>query len=208
MYEGFNPASRIKLNREEPRVRYLRPDEIGKFLAALDQLGKKSRYKNQVDAIKMLLFTGQRKNNVLGAEWKELDIDHAEWTIPGSKTKQGREMRVALAPAVIEILNKRTKAGRYVFPANSKRSKCGHIADIRKTLASACEIAGVKDLHLHDLRRTFGSWQANAGASLQVVGDSLGHADTATTERVYAHLGIETIRESVEKAVELMTKKT
>jgi integrase len=59
--------------------------------------------------------------------------------------------------------------------------------------------AALKDLRIHDLRRTLGSWQAAMGASLSVIGKSLGHTDMATT-MVYARLDLDPVRQSMQKA--------
>ncbi len=58
---------------------------------------------------------------------------------------------------------------------------------------------------MHDLRRSLGSWQATLGASLLVVGKSLGHRDHKTTE-IYARLQLDPVRESVAQATNAMTK--
>lgn len=63
------------------------------------------------------------------------------------------------------------------------------------------EILG--DLHIHDLRRTLGSWQTIAGASAFVVGRSLGHKSMKSTQ-VYARLNLDPVRASVQGAVKLM----
>lgn len=59
------------------------------------------------------------------------------------------------------------------------------------------------DIHLHDLRRTFGSYQAITGTSIHIIGKSLGHKGTQATQ-VYARLNIDPIRASVEKATQAM----
>jgi integrase len=59
------------------------------------------------------------------------------------------------------------------------------------------------DLHIHDLRRSLGSWQAALGASLVVIGKSLGHADLKSTQ-VYSRLMVDPIKESVGKAAQAM----
>lgn len=59
--------------------------------------------------------------------------------------------------------------------------------------------AALKDFRIHDLRRTLGSWQAATGASLTVIGKSLGHKDIATT-MIYARLDLDPVRQSMEKA--------
>jgi integrase len=59
------------------------------------------------------------------------------------------------------------------------------------------------DLHVHDLRRSLGSWQAALGASLAVIGKSLNHADLKSTQ-VYSRLQLDPVRESVDKATTAM----
>jgi len=63
--------------------------------------------------------------------------------------------------------------------------------------------AGIKDLRLHDLRRTMGSRQAGTGANLSVIGRSLNHTSTATTA-IYARLWPTPVRNSMETAATAM----
>jgi integrase len=63
--------------------------------------------------------------------------------------------------------------------------------------------ARMRDLRIHDLRRTLGSWQAAGGSSLPVIGRSLGHKQVQTTA-IYARLGLGPVRESVERAASAM----
>lgn len=62
---------------------------------------------------------------------------------------------------------------------------------------------GLMDVHIHDIRRTFGSYQAITGASLQVIGKSLGHKSPQSTQ-VYARLNLDPVRDSIEKATKVM----
>jgi hypothetical protein len=57
--------------------------------------------------------------------------------------------------------------------------------------------------HLHDLRRTLGSWQAATGASLHVIGKTLNHKDSNTTA-VYARLNLDPVRQVMEVATDAM----
>jgi len=59
------------------------------------------------------------------------------------------------------------------------------------------------DLRLHDLRRTLGSWQAATGASLPIIGKSLGHKSLAATQ-IYARLNLDPVRASINKATDAM----
>ncbi len=62
---------------------------------------------------------------------------------------------------------------------------------------------GLMDIRLHDIRRTFGSYQALAGASLQIIGKSLGHKSMQSTQ-VYARLHNDPVKASMEKATDAM----
>ena len=62
---------------------------------------------------------------------------------------------------------------------------------------------GLMDIRLHDIRRTFGSYQALAGASLQIIGKSLGHKSMQLTQ-VYARLHNDPVKASMEKATDVM----
>src|SRR5690606_29864922 len=62
---------------------------------------------------------------------------------------------------------------------------------------------GLMDIHIHDIRRTFGSYQAITGASLQIIGKSLGHKSPQSTQ-VYARLSLDPVRSSIEKATQVM----
>ena len=72
-----------------------------------------------------------------------------------------------------------------------------------KTHGVEPDTAGIKDLRIHDLRRTLGSWQARTGASLAVIGKSLGHKNVATTQ-IYARLDLDPVRASVNLATAAM----
>lgn len=63
--------------------------------------------------------------------------------------------------------------------------------------------ARLSDLRRHDLRRTMGSWQAATGASLVVIGKSLGHKDMASTQ-IYSRLDIDPVRNAMQTAATAM----
>ena len=88
----------------------------------------------------------------------------------------------------------------YVFPA---RRGGKHLISPKKAWANLLARAGIGDLRMHDLRRSLGSWQAINGASLPVIGKSLGHRSQASTS-VYARMDLDPVRESVNRAVTAM----
>ena len=63
---------------------------------------------------------------------------------------------------------------------------------------------GPLDLHVHDLRRSLGSWMLMNGVDIAVVSRTLGHKSIAVTEKVYAHLLPEKISNATRLAVEAM----
>jgi integrase len=193
-----NPAAGIKAFKEQSRERYLSREEFPKFWAALEA----EENETLRDAFKSLLFTGARRGNVLSMRWAELDLRQTIWTIPGEKAKNGRAYSIPLVPAAMEILERRkaNAAGEWVFPSDSE---AGHVVELKSAWARLLKRAGIADLRIHDLRRTLGSWQAEQGTSLHIIGKSLGHVSQAATA-IYARLQVDPVRLSVNQAVSTM----
>lgn len=63
--------------------------------------------------------------------------------------------------------------------------------------------ARLENVHLHDLRRTLGSWQAATGASLHVIGKTLNHKDSNTTA-IYARLNLDPVRQAMVNATDAL----
>jgi integrase len=137
-------------------------------------------------------------------KWEDIDIERRIWTIQADEFKTGERTEVILSDEACEILTRRLEKSKseYVFPSHGKS---GHIVEVKAAWKTLLEKSGIKDFHVHDLRRTFGSFQANTGASLQVIGKSLGHRSTDATE-IYARLALAPVRESVEKATAAIMK--
>jgi len=185
-----NPANSQEKFKEPPqRERYLSKDELPRFLSALDE----EEDGLSVAAIRMLLFTGCRRGEVMSLKWNEVRLD--EDCISLLDTKNGRSRMVHLnawAKEVVEELHEnrekevRTAASEYVFPSRQGTKK-GHLFDLRNPFDKACQHAGVENFRIHDLRHTFASMAVRGGASLFEVQKLLGHQDIAMTQR-YAHL--------------------
>lgn len=196
-WSGANPAASVRLNREKSRERFLHPDEMPKFLDAVEQCGSP----NVRDYVKLSLMLGARQSNMLAMRWEQLHFERAEWRIP--VTKNGEPLTVHLPTAALEVLEARkalVAESPWVFPA---KSKCGHLVEPKTAWATILKRAGIENLRLHDLRRTLGSWQAAAGASLPVIGKSLGHKSVQSTA-IYARMNLDPVRNSVNEAVAAM----
>lgn len=185
-----NPASNQEKFKEPPqRERYLSKDELPRFLSALDE----EEDGLSVAAIRLLLFTGCRRGEVMSLKWNEVRFD--EDCVALLDTKNGRSRMVHLnawAKEVVEELHRnrgkeaRTAASEYVFPSRQGTRK-GHLFDLRKPFDRACQRAGVENFRIHDLRHTFATMAVRGGASLFDVQKLLGHQDIKMTLR-YAHL--------------------
>jgi integrase len=193
-----NPASGITPFPETERERFLDGDELRRFLESLMQEPELWR-----DYFFLCLFAGQRRRNVQAMRWDEISLERASWTIPGYKSKNRKLIDVPLSNKALAILERRKQdaTGEWVFP--SPTSASGHIEEPKKVWKRILKRAKIRDLHLHDLRHTNASWQVIEGASLPVVGKTLGHLDSKTTQR-YAHLNQAPGLESVNRACDAM----
>jgi len=149
-------------------------------------------------ALRLLLLTGARRDEIRLAEWSWLDWDNAALVLPEAGSKTGAR-RVPLSKAALEIiLPLWTAQGKpstgWMFPGLDPTKP---VDNLRKPFLRACERAGIKDLRIHDLRHSAASILIASGASLRVVGGVLGHKSERTTSR-YAHLSDDTIAAAAE----------
>lgn len=195
-WQGTNPATGIKKFKEQSRDRFLQPDELPRFFRALaNEPNEAAR-----DFFLLSLLTGARKSNTLAMRWKDINFTTATWRI--EETKNGKPQTVHLPAPAIEILKERKlhSESPWVFPGNGKS---GHLADPKKAWTRILNEAEIEDLRIHDLRRTLGSYLAATGANGYTIGKSLGHLSQQSTE-TYARLNLDPVRESVNKATDVM----
>jgi integrase len=200
LWDKRNPCKGIKKFKEVERDRFVQPNEMPVLLLQIQ------KYPNPTlrDYFLMCLLTGARRANVFTMKWVDVDLQEGIWRIPD--TKSGQAVRIALAPEAQTILCERKKicvaegGSEYVFPGRYGKS---HLKEPKKAWAKILENSGLKDLKIHDLRRTLGSWQAAAGVSLPIIGKSLGHRTTTATA-IYARMNLDPVRQSVSAAVTAM----
>lgn len=197
-YKGENPTKDVERFSSNERDRFMQPKEFPKFLEAL-AVDSSESFKAFV---LLSLLTGARRENVLGMRWEQIGFDRRVWGIPSNTSKNGEPITIPLSGEALAILESRKgiSDSEFVFPAVSKS---GYMTPPKKRWAALLKRAGLNDLHIHDLRRTMGSWQAITGASLIVIGKSLGHKSVDAT-KIYARLHIDPVRDSMEKATAAM----
>lgn len=194
-----NPAARVKMFPEPQRERFIQPDEMPRFLAALRADANTAAR----DCFLMALLTGARRGNVMRMRWDQISMQRATWTIPATETKNGKACTIPLVPPAVEILEQRAINGQrtgYVFPG---RRAGDHMREPKHAWSRIVKRAGIENLHIHDLRRSLGSWMAGLGVSTAIIGKQLGHSDPAATA-IYARLNLDPVRLAVNTAVQAM----
>ena len=195
-----NPCIGIKKHKEKSRDRYVDTKEMNIFLKTVEEEPNKMI----ADFFLTCLYTGARKGNVLSMKWENINFKDKMWYVPD--TKNGEPQNVPLDDIAIEVLNRRKEnnSTKWVFP--SELSASGHLEEPKKVWHRIVKKAGIRNLRIHDLRRTLGSWMANNGETLHVIGGTLGHKSPSST-RIYSRLHINSMRKGVKGAINNMNGK-
>ena len=127
--------------------------------------------------VRLLLLTGQRRDEVRGMAWPELSDDLSVWTIPGARTKNNKPSVVPLPALARAIVRERLEAMRgtrrgLVYPGEGGRVLFGNWS---KSKLAIDELAGVTGWCLHDLRRTVATGLQRLGVRLEVTEAVLNH---------------------------------
>jgi integrase len=183
-----NPFAALDLNEERPRQTILAPHEFPVFAKAVN--GITDPYAHAY--LWLLFYTGCRRTELLKLTWADVEIlpkrgkAPREGTITLRQVKGGEPRKVALSAPAIELLEglPRIEGNDWVF--------CGTVEgthlDPKDHWERVRDATGLKELRLHDLRRSFGSWLGASGVSPKLIGAALGHK-TDITSRVYVQLG-------------------
>jgi integrase len=130
---------------------------------------------------KLLVLTGQRRSEVAGIMWEELDRATATWTIPASRAKNAKAHLVPLAPAAVWLLD--AQAGGAEWPqrgyilTTTGRTPVSGISKAKAALDTAMSIEGrlVDPWRLHDIRRTVATGLQRLGVRFEVTEAVLNH---------------------------------
>ena len=189
-----NPCLHIKKYTEQKRERFLSQEEIARLMNVLEEEEKRTQNIWALYAIRLLLITGCRLNEILTLKWEEVDFSSQCLRLSDSKT--GKKL-VYLSTIAIDILKviPQLEGNPYVICGEKKGA---HLINLQKPWTRIRAKAGLDDVRLHDLRHTFASIAASNGLSLPIIGALLGHKQTQTTAR-YAHLIGQPLLEASEK---------
>ena len=190
--DGTNPCRGIGKHRERKRDRFLTDTEfhrLGEVLSDVEANGGASAH--AVAAIRLLMLTGCRKNEILTLKWEMVDLGSGELRLPDTKT--GPRTVPLSAPAVRVLAElPRIQGNPWVIPGQKPGT---HMINLNTPWRFVRKRAGLEDVRLHDCRHSFASRALALGESLPAIGKLLGHSHIRTTER-YAHLARDSVRAS------------
>jgi integrase len=163
-----SPVAGLKApHAETSRDRVLTDDELRRVWQAAEGLGPLNGA-----VVRLLVLTGQRRNEVAHMQWGELDLEKRLWTLPRERVKNDRRHEVPLSPQAVATIQALPRiSDRFVFSTNAESP----VNDFGKNKGRLDELSGVSDWVLHDLRRTVASGMARLGISLSVIEKVLNH---------------------------------
>ncbi len=190
---AHNPARKIKRYAERKRERFLNDAELNRLGEALREaeIGR-GEDPYAIAAIRLLLLTGCRRNEILTARWEWVDFERGLLNLPDSKT--GKKS-IHLSPASLEVLASIPRTGNpFVIAGRKEGQRFIGLRRVWVRIRTAAELepttlpnGKLENVRLHDLRHSFASLSASGGASLLMIGKLLGHSNPSTTAR-YSHL--------------------
>ena len=193
-----NPVKGRKLsNVESTRTRWLTHAEADRLLEAASSEPKAPHLS---DFIRLALFTGARRGELLGLEWSRVDIRANVIHLEAVHTKTGIPRSIPLHKETRQALIGRQRFRASFCPDASfvfVNHKGCPIRSIKRSFATACRRADIADFRIHDLRHTFATWCVTDGVSLLELRLLLGHSTIKMTER-YAHLAMGNLKSAVD----------
>ena len=162
-----SPAEGVPLPAKEvARDRVLDDQELAQVILAARKMG--GPYGGIVE---LLALTGQRREEVAGLTWQELDLEQRVWTIPKSRTKNAKAHVVHLSDQSMAVLRRADQRGLLVFSLLGTKP----FQEFSRAKSLLDQLSGVTGWRLHDLRRTCVSGMARLGVAPHVADKILNH---------------------------------
>jgi len=205
-WDAANPVQGLRLKVPEGRIRWITRAEA---VALLRAAGQDARAKQWLpDFIRLGLHTGMRRGEMLGLEWRRVDLQEGLIYLEASHQKNGKHGSVPLNREARETIVARARFRAKYCPASPWvfcDRKGNRIQSVKHSFATACERAGIEDFHIHDLRHTCAAWLVQAGVPIPEIMHLLRHSDIRMTMR-YAHLAPENVRSAVTRLEGLLSR--
>jgi integrase len=165
------PRAKVAPVQHHPALPYR---DVPAFMGAL-----RKQEKTAAKCLEFTILCACRTGEAIRAVWSEINWELRTWTIPATRTKQGREHRVSLSEPAIRLLRLLPREGEYVFPGRYG----GPQSD--GTLRALLERMNVA-VAVHGFRATFSTWARECTSfPRELVEAALGHAVGDVVERSY-----------------------
>lgn len=185
--EGLIKASPMEGTRSPPapasRDRILSDDELRLVWTAAGQMSKPFG-----PMFRLLILTGQRRDEVAKLRWSELDLENATWLLPASRAKNSKQHSVPLSQTAVELIKglprltdpETEQPSEFVFTTNARTAVSGFSKAKARLDALVCNLAQPEGFspapwRIHDLRRTVASNLARLGQPIHIVEAILNH---------------------------------
>ncbi len=151
--------------------------------------------------VRLLILSGQRRGEVMGMRWCDVDTKALTWTLPGELNKSGRMHILPLTNTSVVLIDALPRLSDVlVFPSRSSVSNnpVSGMGKAKGRIAANCKI---DDWRLHDIRRTVATGMARLKISPHVVEKVLNHSSGtfAGVAGVYNRFGyLDEMREALE----------
>ena len=208
-YAESNPVANIKRYKiNNNRRRYLKRNEYQNLLKACSKAVRasdkqKRLYRQLMRMVVLTVHTGLRKGELLGIRIEDIDFEARFLTL--THTKSNKVRNIPLAPAALRAIGQelypRTPEDRgYLFMRRGRR-----LRNFQHSWTRIRLLAGLQDLHWHDLRHTYCSWATMAGVDSATIQAVLGHSTSSLTKR-YTHLSASHIMSSAAALTDWLSK--
>ncbi|MBO6893971.1 MAG: site-specific integrase [Roseibium sp.] len=206
--EQSNPVRLVKRYKETERERFLTMEELTRLGRSLEEAETKGlpwiikahedtlkhlpadeeKRRSPVNpmalaAIRLLLFTGARLSEILELKWEDVDQENGMIALPARKGDGRRAHPVSTGALAILSDLPRLRNSPYVLPRTGDPKR--HISKevLEKAWQRVRTHAGLKDVRLHDLRHTVGTFASQAGSNAFMISHLLRHSNVAITNR-------------------------
>jgi integrase len=154
---------------ERSRDRVLNDSEIAQLWRAADKMGGPFG-----TLVRLLILSGQRRDEVARMRWDEIDLDRRMWTLGRERVKNDQANDVPFSDSAVAILRALPRIGNeYVLTTNGEAPSSNYGKNKRRLDAL---LPDMPPWRLHDIRRSVASGMARLGVNLPVIEKVLNHS--------------------------------
>ncbi len=183
---GDNPVDGLTavLPRQAQNKRHMTAMPFADVPGFVQEIASSAEIPSAADrALEFLILTAGRTNEVLGAQWREIDFSSRIWTIPKGRMKAAREHRVPLSDRALEILSDAKlvdAASAYVFPGFRSGRPLSNMALLMRLRRMKVPFT------VHGFRSAFRDWASErTNFSREVCEMALAHTIKSKAEAAY-----------------------